>query len=630
MVLVALAGCGAPAETTTAPPAQAVDVNVAEPLVSVLASRPDEPYPREPETLVDVPPIYGGTMLATADGERLVVSDPTRDTVTVLRTDLSELRRVDLEAGSEPFRATEDPDGRVHVVLRGTGEVLILDPMSETVVGRTPVCAAPRGIAYDDGADALRVACKNGELVTLDRAGEELSRVFVDTDLRDVVIADGALHVTRFRSAELLTLNADGSVRHRRRPALATSRMEGQEPLQMVPTVAWRARGLPDGSVLMLHQRSAATPIALQEDPTRGTTGSYGTQPSGEGLEIGCVEPVVQVSVTHFSADEGAPSNGPMLANIGLAVDLVVDPEGRRFAVTSPVDQRAREAVPIPIFGPSEPPISMSETAVFALRSARVGLEETHCSRPVEQLAGGTALAWTERGLFVQQREPSVVARVVDGAFGSWVHLDARTRIDSPGEALFHKVTLLALACASCHPEGDEDGHTWFFDDDPGRRTQTMRGGILSTMPFHWRGDVADLAAVMRTTFNTRMRGPSVSSADTADLERWLDQLPALPAPTLDPDMVATGEALFAESGCADCHSGDAFTSNETVTVHEGAEPLQVPMLLGVGHRAPYFHDGCATELTETFDGTCSPGHVPSRTLTGAEAAALASYLRSL
>ncbi len=123
-------------------------------------------------------------------------------------------------------------------------------------------------------------------------------------------------------------------------------------------------------------------------------------------------------------------------------------------------------------------------------------------------------------------------------------------------------MTPLALACASCHPEGDEDGHTWFFDEDPGRRTQTLRG--------HWRGDVADLQAVMHTTFTT------------------------------------------------------------PVAVHEGAEPLQVPMLRGVGHRAPYFHDGCAKELSETFDGTCSPGHVPTVELTDAEAAALATYLRSL
>jgi mono/diheme cytochrome c family protein len=628
---LALAGCSAPAEETV--PASLGDFDVAEPLVSVVAPRPEEPYPTEPELLAEVPAIYGGTMLATADGARLVVSDPARDTVTVLTTDMSELRRVDLEAGSEPFRATEDGEGRVHVVLRGSGELLTLDATLENVVRRTAVCPAPRGVAFDESAGALRVACKNGELVTLGLDGAERSRVFVDTDLRDVVIADGVLHVTRFRSAELLTLAADGSVLHRRRPATATSRMEGQDLLEMAPTVAWRARGLPDGSVLMLHQRSAATPIALREDPTGsdGPSGSYGTRPRDDGPEATCIEPVVQMSVTHFAPGDGAPLHGPMLANVGLAVDLAVDPSGRRFAVTTPIDGRERDAFRLPVFGPTDSETSMSKTTVYALHVARTSLSETRCAQPLSATDGGSALAWTEGGLFVHQREPSLVARAADdGELLGWVHLDPRTAIDSPGQAIFHQVTPLALACASCHPEGDEDGHTWFFDEDPGRRTQTMRGGILSTLPFHWRGDVADLRAVMRTTFSTRMQGPAVSASEVDDLEAWIDRLPPLPAPPLDAAVVAAGEAIFAERGCADCHSGASLTNNETVTVHEGAEPLQVPMLLGVGHRAPYFHDGCAKELRETFDGTCSPGHVPTGELTEDETAALATYLRSL
>ena len=36
----------------------------------------------------------------------------------------------------------------------------------------------------------------------------------------------------------------------------------------------------------------------------------------------------------------------------------------------------------------------------------------------------------------------------------------------------------LVVACATCHPEGAEDGHVWLFPGDGPRRTQTLLGGL--------------------------------------------------------------------------------------------------------------------------------------------------------
>ena len=59
--------------------------------------------------------------------------------------------------------------------------------------------------------------------------------------------------------------------------------------------------------------------------------------------------------------------------------------------------------------------------------------------------------------------------------------------------------------------------------------------------------------------------------------------------------------------------------------------PFQVPSLLGLSHRAPYMHDGCATTLLDRFTA-CGGGDahgVVSQLATG-EVANLVAYLESL
>jgi cytochrome c peroxidase len=76
---------------------------------------------------------------------------------------------------------------------------------------------------------------------------------------------------------------------------------------------------------------------------------------------------------------------------------------------------------------------------------------------------------------------------------------------------------------------------------------------------------------------------------------------------TVDAEAASRGAVVFESAGCASCHQGDFGTQPESVTI-EG-EAWQVPMLRGVGLRAPYFHDGCAATLRDALDG-CE-GHAP-------------------
>src|SRR5262245_47812662 len=102
-------------------------------------------------------PFFGGTVIATHDGERAIVSDPDRD--RVLAIDLASNRVVAqraLTAGDEPGALTEDGAGRIHVVLR-SGAVVTLGPDLK-LVRRTNICLEPRGIAWQASSDTVHIA----------------------------------------------------------------------------------------------------------------------------------------------------------------------------------------------------------------------------------------------------------------------------------------------------------------------------------------------------------------------------------------------------------------------------------------------------------------------------------------
>src|SRR5262249_34561970 len=135
------------------------------------------------------------------------------------------------------------------------------------VVARRPVCPAPRGVAWDPAIDALHVACAGGELVTLPAAGGPATRTLrLEPDLRDVVIDGGKLRVSRFRSAELLTVDADGTVTERVRPA-EFSDLSVRNETHFSPRVAWRTIPFPDGGALMVHQRGVVSSTTIDVSP---------------------------------------------------------------------------------------------------------------------------------------------------------------------------------------------------------------------------------------------------------------------------------------------------------------------------------------------------------------------------
>jgi cytochrome c len=311
-----------------------------------------------------------------------------------------------------------------------------------------------------------------------------------------------------------------------------------------------------------------------------------------------------------------------------LPVDVAISADGARIAVAS----AAATTVPLglPTFQRFE---TLSAPSVGTRTSGSCGwiggppppLAFDEAPTPAGRVV---ALAYdNEARLIVQTREPSALVRG-----GQSVALPGASRKHT-GHELFHFATKEALACASCHPEGQDDGHVWTFPGQGERRTQNVSGGILGTEPFHWNGDLANFEMLVHETFNRRMEGPLLHPVYVNALASWIDKIPrpAGIAPS-DPAAAERGHAIFVDSavGCATCHAGAKLTNNGTFDVRTGGA-FQVPSLLGLALRAPYLHTGCAATLAERL-GPCGGGdaHGHMSGLTAQNLADLVAYLETL
>jgi mono/diheme cytochrome c family protein len=256
--------------------------------------------------------------------------------------------------------------------------------------------------------------------------------------------------------------------------------------------------------------------------------------------------------------------------------------------------------------------------------------------RPVDPLGQPVGVGYVvDNALLVHSRSPARVTifpapGAPAGTAPINIPLEGNDDAETAGTHLFHTASR-GITCASCHAEGHEDGHVWTFFDRP-RRTQTLTGGLSQTAPFHWKGDLTDMNALLSDTFVARMGGTMPTPVEVAELTSFLDSLPAPRAPTpAQPVDLTKGRAAFDKAGCASCHAGARMTNRSNTNVGSG-DSWQTPSLIGLGRRAPYMHDGCAKTIEDRFTnpacGGTSHGNVSA--LNAQELADLTSFLTQL
>jgi len=564
---------------------------------------PPPPPPLLPTTQVvqaaEPPPaVSGGTMSIGPDDRWLVAADSDRDQIYVvaLESQMELVHTIQLERNQEPGRVAFVDGGRAQVILRNGRRLLTLDLAEGSVIEDRRTCPEPRGLTRD--GEQTIVACASGELWWMaDGEAAPTRTQFVEPDLRDVVMGSAGPIVSTFRLAQLIDLE-DGA------------RFIDLDGGSNFPArVAWRMRAMPNGDALVLHQRAAGRGIEISVQP-----GGYGGTSIRREGGIGCSNGIVSTEISRVSSDgQVTPLFG--LSRSGLAVDMDVSDDGTRVAAVSPSEGQTGAG-------------GLTETRMDE-NTGRFGPQCT--SNRLQGLGSASAVAFSRANrLFVQSREPAMITNVDTGES---LRLSQESVADT-GHQLFHAVTQAGVACASCHPEGRDDGHVWEFEGIGQRRTQNLTGGIMDTAPFHWNGEFGSLHTLMGDVFSDRMGGGDVTDAQIDALGDWMDTLRPMASAELDaPQAIEAGRAIFhsATVGCANCHDGARATGPGSFFV--GTDGIfQVPALEGLVYRAPFMHDGCADSIDARFDPACGGGDAHGQTsiLTEDQLENLSAYLRSL
>ncbi|HRI71325.1 MAG TPA: cytochrome-c peroxidase, partial [Polyangium sp.] len=486
------------------------------------------------------PPINGGTLAVAPDGHTAIAADTDRDVVWIVDVDASALKaKVALQEDDQPGRVAIDNDGRAHVVLMASGAIATIDIASGKLVDRRDVCAAPRGIAYEQSKDQVHVACAGGELVSMPAAGGAAARTLhLDRDLRDVIVQDDKLLVSRLRTAEVMVIGPEGKVWQRQTPpTVERADVFTGETKTFRPAVAWRmVANQKKGGAIMVHQRGLDGPVTTEQP------GGY----SGGGCDDG----IIQTTVT--TIDPGTPETTPIeipkdgrqsFAGTALPVDVAVSPDGTMMTMVAAGTN------------------SIVTKAIVNIADSR---DDEPCKGPETIPTPGqpvSAAYLADGQAVVQLREPA--ALFLPGP-NITIALPGESRKDT-GHDVFHQSPGLAMgnatsiACASCHPNAGDDARTWNFATIGPRRTQTVRGGISDTAPLHWDGDMNDVGHIMTEVFVNRMGGTPQGPRRARLIERWMDTVPKVQhgAP-VDMGAVERGKALYndAKVACGSCHSG--------------------------------------------------------------------------
>ena len=557
-----------------------------------------------------MPPISGGTLMVTRDGQYAVAADSEADRVFVVDIAARKLTRsIMLPTGAEPGRVAEGIDGRVHVVMRNAAKLATISLQTGDVVMRD-ACVEPRGLGYDEVSQRVHMACVGGELLSFTddpTLSTPVRSLQLDGDLRDVVVHEDELYVTRFRSAEVLVLDADGVETKRFYPG-SYQLTEGN----FQAGVAWRARPTSGGLLAVVHQ-AALTDTLPTDGPIAGVQPYY-----GGGAEA-CVPAVVTAATTVYDMRTGVKMTLEGQGNLAspvLPVDIAVSAEFEVAVAAAGSDMVVIKQLYETIADNGMPCGGSGPGVVAVDNPVAVAFD----------LAGQLLVQSRTQGLMFIEPGTGVVARLPF----------PKPFIANTGHNIFHKRANPVgsqIACASCHPEGHDDGHAWNFQKLGLRRTQSLLGGVMETTPLHWDGDMHSLDALVEEVFVSRMAGPLLTNNEMEVLGDWMHGLRALrPSKPADEQAVERGRQVFnsQEVGCNNCHNGPRLTDGRTLDVGTG-KAFQVPSLVGVGFRTPLMHDGCAETVEDRF-GSCGGGDEHGRTsqLSSLQLSDLVMYLNSL
>ena len=565
-------------------------------------------------------PRVGSSIALLDEGRAVAVVDPDQGSVSIVDAEtLASKGRVDV--GGEPHAMLVDAAGLLRVTSYRGGQLVDVDPHTMAVVRKTAVCAGPWGLAESTDGRELAIACEwEDAVVRLDAVTLAVkARVEGLHRPRALAYVGDDLLIADFTGGRVTRVHPNGEREGRSlvpesapvRPALTS--MNANLATALLPAL---------GDVYVVHVLVNNTGDASKEK----IADDYGTVVDGNPkinptlTRLGSSD--APVTYASYDAAKGRAFNGP------AALAAYAD----RFLLIAHL---------------SSNDVAMIDGSSGAITRFSVG-------------AGPRGIAVdeaTHRAFVDNAFDGSITRLALDTADGAAF---TRTRplpaVYSPsalaGRKIFHDATnphvtpAGVVSCATCHPDGGDDGLIWFAHTAriplKRRRTPHLANARTTTAPFHWNGEFATMHDLVRATMSDLMAGDGLL-VDVDAVQAYVDEIVRAPVPsTADAataERIDRGRALFAgAAGCAGCHAGPDFTddamhavlSPPSLQADDAITAVNTPGLHGLFLRAPLFHDGRAVDLASLLVQPDASAHGNASTLDEAQRADLLAYLRSL
>jgi DNA-binding beta-propeller fold protein YncE/mono/diheme cytochrome c family protein len=587
----------------------------------------------------------GSSIALVKRGERrlALVADADAKVVRMLDTRTDEELHVTPLEGS-PSQLVVSGDGRVYVALRDRAEVDVLEvtPDSEPalrVAARVATAEEPTALSLTPDGRSLLVACGWGHALDVFATStlEHRFRAGLAREPRAVVTSDdGALAYVSHASASLVSVVDLEAPEHE----VDAVRLD-QPDFQHDGRLQWR-----QGYALASTEFGVLAPgVTAETGDTTVRTETYGgvgafSEPA-ESFAVNVVHPHApggrgegDVPARTIAVGGGNPCLLPRAA--------AYDPDGQWLLVAC-----------------------QGQDQVLRLDARLAGGAGRQASWQVGGQPTGLAIDPAARAVYVwSQQSHTVTALDLDAYHPAPVAGDDAQhavvlgpRVEVPGAValgreLFHRtgdarISSDGRACASCHPDGRDDGLVWATPDGP-RQTPTLAGRLAGTAPYGWNGARQTVKQHVTGTL-ARLGGTGLDDASMDALVAYcmhMDAPPRASDPVTgeDPGSVAAADPLVAEgrdlfessaTGCGSCHMSDGtFTDGNRHDVKSKAKGdphrrFDTPSLRFVAGTAPYFHDGRYPTLRALLVGSDGKmGHTAK--LSSGQLDALEAYLKTL
>ncbi len=616
--------------------------------------------------LTTTAPVASSSLLEIPARQQLWNLNPDNNSVTVTDT-VTLAVLAEIETGAGPASIVLAPNGQVWVSNRNGASISVIDPASLTPASTIPLPRAsqPYGMVADDSVvyvalEALGQVARirtNGSIDLQREVGSSPRHLSMDA-------ARQTLYVSRFITPTLPGEDSGNPV------VSDASRQYGGEVLVMGAADL----SIQDTIILQHIDREASE----HEGPgVPNYLGAAVISPSGGQAWV----PSKQDNILGGQLRGGA---GITFDQTVRAVTSLIDLDNNAEVLSSRVDHDNASVAGHAAFGP------YGVTLFVALEGNRqISIIDTGTAIEIGRFDTGRA----PQGLLVSEDGSRLyVHNFMDRSVGIYDIADIVARGGSSanelatinsvanerlqpqvlrGKQLFYDArddrlaNLDYMSCASCHTDGEHDGRTWDFTSlgEGLRNTITLQGraGMGHGM-LHWSSnfdELQDFEGQIREFAGGTGLMDDLSFVETSDplgaaktgrsedldaLAAYmtsLDRVPDSPWRAADGSFTAdalAGQALFASSGCASCHSGEIYTDSNSAVLHDigsimdssgtrlGAAlaGIDTPSLLGIWHTGPYLHDGSALTVQDAI-----AAHL-DLTFTSGELDQLAAYLLQL